>query len=174
MSAAPNPGKISADKLCELTGLGDRQHRNIANQGYFPPPYKSQYEATKTLQGLFRYFQELNKKKGDTIKAAEARLKEAKADMAEEELAAFREQYVLKSQIGPALSNLAAHQRANLQFKLEQEIAPKLAGKKPVEILQTLQRAVDDICKLFETGIRPWMDAPPEKAKAKTRPPSRD
>src|SRR5256885_3244989 len=31
-------GTISADRLCSLTGLTDRRHRQLAKEGYFPPP----------------------------------------------------------------------------------------------------------------------------------------
>lgn len=51
---------ISAEKLCALTSLTDRRHRQIAKLGYFPSPIKSQYQLTATLQGLFKYYREQN------------------------------------------------------------------------------------------------------------------
>jgi hypothetical protein len=158
MSSAAGPGTLSADKLCELTGLTDRQHRNIAKGGYFPAPLRGQYQATKTLQGLFRYFQELNRKKGESTKEAEHRLKLAKAEMAEEELAVFRGQYVSKAEVGPALRNVSNHQRAVLVRKLENELAPNLQGKTTLEIIERVKAAVDDICRVFREGTRQWLE----------------
>lgn len=154
------PGTISAEKLCSLTGMSDRQHRNISKQGYFPPPYRGRYMADEAITGMFRYKDELNKKKSDTAKATKERHDTAKADMAEEELAEFREQYVLKALIGPALRNVSLHQRAVLQRKLENELAPKMAGKKTLEVLALMRGAVDEICLVFQEGSRSWMEAP--------------
>lgn len=50
---------ISGEKLCSLTGLTDRRHRQIAKEGYFPPPIKGQYQLAPTLQGMFKYYREL-------------------------------------------------------------------------------------------------------------------
>ena len=49
---------ISSDKLCSLTGLTDRRHRQIAAEGFFPPPIGGNYQMTPTIVGLFRYYRE--------------------------------------------------------------------------------------------------------------------
>lgn len=165
-SDSTKPGTISADKLCELTGLSDRRHRQLAKDGYFPPPLRGQYQANATIAGLFKHFQELLHKKNDSLAVIEERLKTAKAEMAEEELAAFRKRYVLKEEIGPALRNVSLHMRATLQLKFENEVAPSLAGLKPLEIRTRIQTAVDAVCLIFEKGIRSWMDAEPAAAAA--------
>lgn len=54
----PDPQTISAAKLSALTGLSDRRHRELAKDGYFPPPTKGQYIVAPTVSGLFRYFRE--------------------------------------------------------------------------------------------------------------------
>ncbi len=53
---------ISAERLAVLTGLTDRRARQIAKLGYFPPPIKSQYQLTATLQGMFKYYRELGER----------------------------------------------------------------------------------------------------------------
>jgi len=58
---------IDAEKLCALTGVTDRRHRQIAKDGYFPPPLNGQYQFAATLQGLFRYYRELSKKRHSSI-----------------------------------------------------------------------------------------------------------
>lgn len=54
----PAPGSISGDKLCALTGLTDRRHRQLAKDGFFPAPNLGEYQLTPTIQGLFRYYRE--------------------------------------------------------------------------------------------------------------------
>lgn len=58
---------IHADELETLTGLSDRRHRQLAKDGWFPAPSKSQYVMVPTLQGIFRYYREQGMK--DTPKA---------------------------------------------------------------------------------------------------------
>ena len=41
---------ITAEKLCLLTGLTDRRHRQISKEGFFPPPIRSLYPPAPTLQ----------------------------------------------------------------------------------------------------------------------------
>jgi hypothetical protein len=48
---------IPAKRLCALTGLTDRRHRQIADEGYFPPPVAGEYQLNATIAGLFKYFQ---------------------------------------------------------------------------------------------------------------------
>lgn len=150
--------KISSAELREFTGLTDRRHRQIADAGYFPLPVKGMYEREKTLKGMFIYLRELLAKKDPELQKEERELKKAKRETAQEELAILRKQYVPKSEIGPPLRNLALHQRAVLQRKFESEVAPNLAGKKTIEIRKTIAAAVDEICKVFEDGIRTWME----------------
>ncbi len=155
------PGRISADKLCELTGLTDRRHRQLAKDGWFPSPYKGRYEANKTLAGLFKYLREQLAKKSDVEKTERAKLATIKRETAEEMLAILREKYVEKDAIGPALRNVSLHQRAVLQRKLESELGPNLAGLTTPEIRKRLAAAVDEICAIFRDGVRSWMDGPP-------------
>lgn len=161
--APPTPGTISKEEACEIAALDDRQLRNIAEKGYYPPPVKSRYQAKPFVKGIVRYYKELSQKKADSIKASEDRLKAAKADMAEDERDRLRKLYVLKSEIGPALRNISLHQRAALQRKLESELGTKLAGLKTQEILTRLRAAVDELCTIFQEGARSWMDGEPGK-----------
>lgn len=157
----PRPGTLSADKLCELTGLTDRRHRQLAKDGCFPPPYKGQYDASLTIAGLFKYFREQLARKDDRERQAAIRYKEGKAKTIEKEYEILDNKYVPKDQIKPALRNVALHQRAILQRKLESELAPNLAGLKTPEIRKRMAAAVDEICAVFRDGVRSWMDAEP-------------
>lgn len=158
---APRRVTISADALCQLTCLTDRRHRQLAKDGWFPPPLRGQYNANKTLAGLFKYFREQLNKKDDTEKTEKALLAKVKREIGQEELAILRAQYVPKDQIGPALRNLSLHQRAVLQRKLESELATNLAGLKTPEIRKRIAAAVDEICAVFHDGVRAWLDKKP-------------
>lgn len=57
---------IHADKLCALTGLSDRRHRQLAKAGYFPPPKLSEYQLAPTIKGMFQYYRELSQRKTET------------------------------------------------------------------------------------------------------------
>src|SRR5438128_4051480 len=54
----PSGGTILAERLCALSGLTDRRHRQLASQGFFPPPIRGEYQAGATIQGLLRYYRE--------------------------------------------------------------------------------------------------------------------
>jgi hypothetical protein len=77
-------------------------------------------------------------------------------------LARERGDYIEKAVLVPALRNVAPHQRAVLQRKLEQELPARLAGRTEGEIQQELQRTVDDLCAIHREGMQQWLDAPPQ------------
>jgi hypothetical protein len=59
---AQQPGWITAENLCALTGYTDVHHREAAKAGYFPPPRKGLYQTKPTIQGLFRRERDLRAK----------------------------------------------------------------------------------------------------------------
>ena len=150
----------AAQAPTQLTGLTDRRHRQLAEKGYFRPPARGEY-GEDAIPGLFKYFLEQLRKKNEALAKEQLELTRAKREKVQEELKVLRDEYVKKSEIGPALRNLSLHQRAALQFKLENQLAPGLTGKKPAEVLEEVRRAVDDICRVFEEGTRTWMNAAP-------------
>ena len=152
--------KISAAELREKTGLTDRRHRQLADQGYFPAPTRGQYDREKTIDGMFRYYRELLHKKDSKLVKEQYELTKTKRETAQEELAALRKLYIKKEEIGPALRNLSAHQRAVLQRLLENELGPNLAGHTTAEILQRMKETVDQVCRVFEEGIAEWLIKP--------------
>ena len=74
--AETNSSSITAENLCALTGLTDRRHRQLAGEGYFPPPVKGIYQLGPTIQGLFRHFREMRQRdKGDLATEQLAKVK---------------------------------------------------------------------------------------------------
>lgn len=93
--------KITADKLCAITGLTDRRHRQLASSGYFPPPVRGEYQLGPTLRGMFKFYRETLAKREvppdeavSAYKAARARRETAEADAAEVEAAVARKQVI--------------------------------------------------------------------------------
>jgi hypothetical protein len=160
-STATDGGTISSEQLCGITGLTDRRHRQLATAGYFPAPLKGRYQAGKTLIGFIRYQGEQLAKKNDTLRLEQEAFTKAKRELAQEELAQFRGEYVPLSVIAPALRNVSMHQRAVLQRKLEQEVAPNLVGLTTIEILARMRSVVDELCTIFREGTKQWLEAPP-------------
>lgn len=56
------PDLISGDELELLTGLTDRRHRQIAQEGFFSKPEMGKYLRAEALAGMFRYYRERNEK----------------------------------------------------------------------------------------------------------------
>ncbi len=81
--------KISGEKLEQLIAqrcggpLGERQLRNIAKLGYFPPPDRGQYDFLATVCGLLKYFRDADARKSDSLKTIEQRRALAKTEIAE-------------------------------------------------------------------------------------------
>jgi len=168
---SPLRGHLSAAALCELTGLTDRRHRQIAAEGYYPPPDRGRYRIRETLIGLFRYYREQLHKKEDNLATERKKYTIARREKLELETDLLRRRYIPRAEIGPHLRNLAAHQRATLQQKLETELPPRLAGLDPLEIQQRLAETTDTLCRIFQQSTRQWLDTPPPPdAKPKPTP----
>src|SRR5438477_627191 len=89
--ADPKPeGTLSAQELCEITGLTDRHHRRISAAGHFPPPILGRYQVGKTLLGIIRYQRELIQRKSNKLAKEQVALTKARRETAQEELAAPR------------------------------------------------------------------------------------
>ena len=54
----PPAENISSAALATMTGLSDRRHRQLAKDGWFPPPSRGAYQRDVTFKGLFKYFKE--------------------------------------------------------------------------------------------------------------------
>jgi hypothetical protein len=59
-------GILTSEKLCALTGMTDRRHRQIAAEGFFPSPVKGEYQLSATIKGMFQYYRDQSKRKTQT------------------------------------------------------------------------------------------------------------
>ncbi|MDH4318205.1 MAG: hypothetical protein OEV64_07420 [Desulfobulbaceae bacterium] len=151
---------ISSADLCILTGLTDRRHRQLAQAGHFPPPVDGQYDANRTFQGLIKYAFKAIRKKSDELEKERTQLTKAKREMAQEELAKFRGEYIPLSVIGQSFANTSVRIKDVMVRRFEQELGPKLAGKNTIEILMEIRKAVDSVIKEMHDGLGQWMSDP--------------
>src|SRR5438552_396227 len=86
----PSGPTLTAVRLCEITTLSDRRHRQLAVSGYFPPPIRGIYQAGPTLLGIIKYQREQLAKKSDVLRIEQEAFTKAKRELAQEELAHFR------------------------------------------------------------------------------------
>jgi hypothetical protein len=94
------PDTINKIELSKITGWTDRQHRQIAAEGYFPAPVKGQYQLVPTFKGLARYWSEQLASKEDSIGPARKSYLEARTKAVELQTDIERGKYVQKSEIG--------------------------------------------------------------------------
>ncbi len=78
--------QIRADVLCVMTGLTDRRLRQLATQGFYPPPNRGVYQREETLRGLFRYYREREENDTSALRKEEQGYMRAKRRAAELDL----------------------------------------------------------------------------------------
>lgn len=110
---------IHADKLCALTGLTDRRHRQLAKAGYFPPPAMSEYQLAPTIKGMFQYYREQKAKQ----KSSKERIDKARA----EKLEIGNE--TLKRELLPAEEVRRDVTRAFVELKTQLLVIPRRVGQ---------------------------------------------
>lgn len=61
-AAMPSGGAATYETLAAFTGLGltDRRYRQLAKDGFFPPPKDGQYQFVPTIRGLFAHLRQMH------------------------------------------------------------------------------------------------------------------
>lgn len=147
-----DPQTISAEKLCALTGLTDRRHRQLAKEGYFPPPIKSQYQLTPTISGMFRYYREYNarlKNKKEAIDDEKHRKLKLENDQSEGLLTNTAR---LATELSAALIPI----REELRQKLEAECPMAMSGMDVPEARIIGKRLCDDVFEKIGAVFKRW------------------
>ena len=147
---------ISADKLCVLTGLTDRRHRQLADDGYFPLPQKSQYQLVPTIQGLFRFYREHALKSRSRL----AELQESKADKEDRilglKLAREERKTVARADVDQLHLHIASLQKTVLYSILENEYPAKVVGRTSAEIKLAGRQVADRLCAIMQREVDQW------------------
>jgi hypothetical protein len=116
---------LSAERLCTLTGLTDRRHRQLAAEGYFPAPIKGQYQLTPTIQGMFRYFRDQMNRGNDEFGIERLRKTRAEANLAEIRLAKERKDAFDRKSVLRCWENIVMVIRQKV-LAIPSKVAPRL------------------------------------------------
>lgn len=140
---------ITADKLRELTGLTDQRHRQLAKEGWFPPPIESAYQLEATVSGLFRYYREANRRTKE--KSADLKDEKTKKENHLLNLKIAREEgrSIPREAVDTAVLDLAVRQRSELYRILVNELPSQIVGQDIATVRQALQAAADNVCALM-------------------------
>ena len=117
---------LDAERLCALTGLTDRRHRQLAGDGYFPPPVRGRYQLTPTIQGMFRYYREQAARGNDEFATERLRKTRAEANLAEIRLHKERRNAFDRKAVLRTWENIIMVIRQKL-LALPSKVSPRLA-----------------------------------------------
>ena len=131
---------ISAEKLCEFTGLTDRRHRQLAKSGYFPPPLNGEYQLAPTIRGLFKHFREMLDKKDNTVEQERQKYLRARREKTEIERDILQRKYYPRAEVVRALRSAGAALKSTLSGKARNEIPQKLLGLTVPEMLPVMEQ----------------------------------
>lgn len=148
----PEVETITGDKLCGHTGLTDRRHRQLASEGYFPPPVKGLYQRDATLTGLFRYYREMGERTRN-IKDKIDQEKERKLKLENDETEGrLTDTEKLHAMIAPSLSAI----REAVYQKLEME-APTAMATLDVPSARIIgRRMADELLAKWRSVFNAW------------------
>lgn len=144
---------ISGDKLSLLTGLTDRRHRQLAKEGYFPPPENGQYQWALTIRGLFKYYREHKERTHGEL--AEEKLAKMRTDRKLSELRLAQQQgYVIDREVVlEMLAVLSQKLDLLLRLKLEVELGPRISGKSAAEANVEGGMILDEIREVINANL---------------------
>lgn len=147
---------ISAEQLTALTGLSDRRHRQLADEGFFPKPVESQYQFAPTIRGILRFYREWKDRAAGDMASEKLQKLRTERMIAELKLEQQRGDVVPKEEIGDWVAQTAAKWEQLLKLKLEVEAPPKLVGKDIVAIRKELRTTHDEIREICNAGLDEW------------------
>lgn len=148
---------INADKLCALTGLTDRRHRQLAKAGYFPPPKMSEYQLTPTIKGMFQFYREQKAKQRDS----DERIKSARAEKLEIGNCALKRELIPADEVRRDVT------RSFTELKTQLLIIPRRLGQPlamvtdAVEVEERIQKELISVLETMSRGE--WIEKTNDK-----------
>jgi len=157
-------GMISGVTLCELSGLTDRRHRQLAAEGFFPPPVRGQYQLRAAIAGLFRFYRELQVKRGANLAQKRERKIDNENTLLELEIAEREAQLIATEEMVARLTPACAAMRTRI-------LGSSLGEAERDALLDDLGHLLDDAIKrpVSVAGKKP--PANPEAAPEAERKP---
>jgi phage terminase Nu1 subunit (DNA packaging protein) len=133
---------IRSDELCLLTGLTDRRLRQLAQQGFYPPPNRGVYQREETLRGLFRYYKESQERETAALRQEEIGYTRARRRKTELELEQAIGAVVPMECVDFVFANVWLPFRQRL-YIIPRDAAYDCEGKNRGEIQHILEREID-------------------------------
>jgi hypothetical protein len=155
---------IPADELERLTGLTDRRHRQIAEEGFFAKPEMGRYLREQTLAGMFRYFRESNGK--DSLTKERVLLTREKRIGAAKDNAVRDGELESKKAIAGKLFALGEEIKSTLNFHLTDRLPALNAGLDATAQRVNNRAVMLEILRRWQEFAGKWIAAPAEPAKA--------
>ncbi len=150
---------ISAEKLCALSGLTDRRHRQLAAEGYFPPPIESQYALGTTISGLFRYYREHNQRTKEKLVNTKDEKTQKESRLLDLKIAREERSVVPIADLERLHLHVASVLKTTLFQRLGREMGAKCQGKTAKEINVFGRGVAVELCGTFGTAIQDWKDS---------------
>lgn len=148
---------ISAENLCALTGLTDRRHRQLASQGFFPPPIQGQYQLTATIKGVLRFYRELHQKRDKTMAVKRATKLDNENTLLQIQIADRQRRFIPVELVESVWANVLADMARKISYATIPEIVKR-------DLLKDLTPASID--EYFPTEQRQSEDRPEEDSEA--------
>ena len=161
MAETPKDGEtqlIPADRLCLLTGLTDRRHRQLSAEGYFPGPMRGQYKLVPTLQGLFRYYREAASKLREQVLTTRDLKGQKEIELLDLKIARDRGAMIDRNVVETLLGAIATLQRSRLYSALEQELPGRVTGRDPAQVRVVGREIADELCAIFSDAKARWVE----------------
>jgi len=150
------PDTIDGDTLRSLTGLTDRRHRQMSDEGFFPKPINGLYQYAPTLRGILRFYREWKDRAAGDLASQKLKKLSAEAALAELKLEVQRGETMPLDEMGEFVARLAARWEQLLKLKLEVEAPPRLIGKDIVATRAELRKVHAEIREVCNSGIDEW------------------
>jgi hypothetical protein len=179
--------RLPGEKLCEITTLSDRRHRQLADEGYFPPPINGVYQLTPTLQGIVRYLRDQATKAESNMeeeklkkliadrRLAELDLQKKRKDALDAEsvfnvwegiLLTIRQKLLaLPSKLAPRL--VYVDEQAEIEQELEREVSEALIDLSKPVTYQNAEEDTGDSAEIIQEGDSESAKSPQAATKAK-------
>lgn len=160
--AVPIPAgyTITLDELRAVTGLSDKRHRQLADEGVYPMPINSCFKSPETWHGLVQYYKEMGQKKADS-KALKDKKTEAEIvnlalekERRELDIAQQKKQLISADEIKASVAAICAQIKDTISFKMMDQIPVLCEGKSASDIRDVCQEQFLEVCATMQAWAK--------------------
>ncbi|MBL9138658.1 MAG: hypothetical protein JNK85_22505 [Verrucomicrobiales bacterium] len=139
-------GTMSSEEFSSLTGLTDKRHRQLAKEGWFPPPEDGRWKTAPCIRGMFKYYRgsaERNERKTNI---------ELKNQLLQIAVKAKLHEYIPTTEVRQFMAKMIVGAKTRA-LAMPSAMAPKVAlMSDAVAIEEMLHAAVRDLLVEMESG----------------------